>query len=72
MEEYARNSAAFMTAYGCVVVNYVPRVDLTAYAGMRPIGEDNSTLREVDPDQVWRIKRGSARLEPQAAVLREL
>ena len=33
---------------------------------------DNSVLREVDPDQVWRIK-GSARLEPRAlAVLREL
>ena len=74
MEEYARNDTRHLRPLVDALRDELRakgRLDWHAQECDRLV-RDNSTLREVDPDQVWRIK-GSARLEPRAlAVLREL
>ena len=74
MEEYARNDTRHLRPLVEALRGELQakgRLDWHAQECDRLV-RDNSVLREVDPDQVWRIK-GSARLEPRAlAVLREL
>ena len=74
MEEYARNDTRHLRPLVEALRGELQakgRLDWHAQECDKLV-RDNSVLREVDPDQVWRIK-GSARLEPRAlAVLREL
>ncbi len=74
MEEYARNDTRHLRPLVDALraeLKNTGRTDWHAQECERLV-RDNSTPREVDSDQVWRIK-GSARLEPRAlAILREL